>query len=271
MGATSGRARQRTRLFSRASFLASDRSASVRGLGHGCAGVQAPLLSHRARVRAILPDLLAARDVGDHNLRTLSADPGGVAPQGRERKTQAMSSLSHRSSFVLEVVGYRRSVASSRRVAEGSAFCMSTINRLGWRTDLAGCFMEMSAMHKVSTTVMMGLVLLLAGCTSSTAPASREQRSSAAAAVQAEAAAKGRGSRGQKAEAAAQAAHGRLGGVVATYCSASQLAVELGPLTPRWPHRSKSSLQNVSAATCTLKDIRAWRCSTLPDAPSQLR
>jgi hypothetical protein len=114
----------------------------------------------------------------------------------------------------------------------------------------------MSAMHKVSTTVMMGLVLLLAGCTSSTAPAlTRAAKAAQAAAVQAEAAAKAAAAAAEKAEAAAQAAARAATAVSsATYCSASQLAVELGAADAAMGHIGQVvSFKNVSAATCTLK------------------
>ena len=62
-------------------------------------------------------------------------------------------------------------------------------------------------MRKLSGVVMVALVLALAGCTSSTAPAvTRAAKAAAAAAVRAESAAKAAAAAAQRAEAAAEAA-----------------------------------------------------------------
>jgi len=161
-----------------------------------------------------------------------------------------MSSLSHRSSPSLKSSATRRSVHPVRRVAEGSAFCMSTINRLGWRTRTsapgASWKDERDAQGQHDSDDGLGPVARR--CTSSTAPAlTRAAKAAQAAAVQAEAAAKAAAAAAEKAEAAAQAAaRAAMAVSSATYCSASQLAVELGPLTPRWATSDKSSASRTS-------------------------
>src|ERR1035441_1558671 len=66
---------------------------------------------------------------------------------------------------------------------------------------------RMNAMRKVSTMAMVVLVLVLAGCTSSTAPAvTSAAEAAAAAAVKAEAAAKAAAAAAETAAAAAEAA-----------------------------------------------------------------
>lgn len=111
-------------------------------------------------------------------------------------------------------------------------------------------------MRKVSTMVMVVLVLVLAGCTSSTAPAvTRAAEAAAAAAVKAEAAAKAAAAAAETAEAAAEAAARAAAAMSSTAsCTASQLAVELGSSDAAMGHIGQVvSFKNISTTTCALK------------------
>ncbi len=122
-------------------------------------------------------------------------------------------------------------------------------------------------MRKLGRVVMVALVLALAGCTSSTAPAvTRAAKAAAAAAVRAESAAKAAAAAAQRAEAAAEAAAKAAAAVSAAAvspvasCTASQLAVELGPDDAAMGHVGQVvSFKNISATTCALKGYPGLR------------
>ena len=129
---------------------------------------------------------------------------------------------------------------------------------------------RMGVMRKLSGVVMVALVLALAGCTSSTAPAvTRAAKAAAAAAVRAESAAKAAAAAAQRAEAAAEAAARAAAAMspVAS-CTASQLAVDLGPDDAAMGHVGQVvSFKNISTTTCTLKGYPGLR---MFDAAGQL-
>jgi len=114
----------------------------------------------------------------------------------------------------------------------------------------------MGVMRKLSRVVIVALVLALAGCTSSTAPAvTRAAKAAAAAAVRAESAAKAAAAAAQRAEAAAEAAARAAAAMspVAS-CTTSQLAVELGPDDAAMGHVGQVvSFKNISTTTCALE------------------
>ena len=125
---------------------------------------------------------------------------------------------------------------------------------------------RMGVMRKLSGVVMVALVLALAGCTSSTAPAvTRAAKAAAAAAVRAESAAKAAAAAAQRAEAAAEAAARGGSGNVARRIL---LAVDLGPDDAAMGHVGQVvSFKNISTTTCTLKGYPGLR---MFDAAGQL-